>query len=164
LDKVVPFKIEVIMITDRKFWQLVIVAWFCLSTPLVDALSVNDETYIKSLSKPFVDNGLVDTIDVTVQPPDSIVFWIVPTSGLDDEPFRALLVGIYLFSVLTYQHAEVTSGTLFVYWGNHDGTSTMTAPGIHVDDLWPITDRRNPTELEVLQVAGIIIERAKQEM
>jgi len=136
---------------------------FALLTPLAGALSDNDKTTIESSAKPYIDNGLVKRVDVIVQPPDGIMFNIIPNSTSNEDLAMADVVGVSLFSMPTGYHPEVTTGTISLIWDVPTGGSKVTFLTIYQSDLGPITDRKNPTKSEVMQVADIITERAKQE-
>lgn len=146
-----------------KYPTLIIAFCFCLLAPLVSALSEGDKPTIDNSAKGFVDNGLVERIDVIVVPPDSIIYNIIPNSGSDEDLAIANIVGVSLFSLLTGYHPEVTKGTIGLIWDVPTGGSKVTFLSIYPSDLGPITDRKNPTLSEAMQVANIITERAMKE-
>jgi len=87
---------------------------------------------------------------------------IIPNSGSDENLAMAGIVGVSVFSLLTYYHSEVTKGIIGLIWDVPTGGSKVLFLNIYPSDLWPITDRKNPTQSEAMQVANTIIERAKQ--
>ena len=145
-----------------KYLTLIIAAYFCLLAPLASALYDSDKATAENACKPFVDNGLVERIDVIIQPPDGITYNIIPNSGSNEDLAMAGIVGVSLFSVTTAHHPEVTKGIIGLIWDVPTGGSKVLFLDIYSSDLWPITDRTNPTQSEAMQVANAIIERAKQ--
>lgn len=146
-----------------KYLVLIIAVCFCLLAPLSSALSNSDKVTAEKSCKPFVDGGLVETIDVIIQPPDGIMYNIIPNSPSDNDIAMAGIVGVSLFSILIYYHPEVTKGTIGLIWDVPTGGSKVLFLNIYPSDLEPITDKQNPTQSEAMQVANAIIERAAQE-
>ena len=146
-----------------KYLILIIAVCFCLLAPLSNALSNSDKATAEKSCKPFVDGGLVETIDVIIQPPDGIMYNIIPNSPSDNDLAMAGIVGVSLFSVLIHYHPEVTKGTIGLIWDVPTGGSKVLFLDIYPSDLWPITDKQNPTSTEAMKVANAIIERAAQE-
>jgi hypothetical protein len=141
----------------------IIAIYFCLSAPLASALSDSDKTTIENACKAFVDNGLAERIEVAVQPPDGITYLIMSNSPSDVDRGIAVALGVWLFSSLTYYHPEVTKGTIGLFYDVPTGGSRYAFVNIYPSDLWPITDRKNPTLAEASQVGVMIVERAVQE-
>jgi hypothetical protein len=88
---------------------------------------------------------------------------IIPNSGSDEDLAIAGVVGVSLFSVTTVYHSEVTKGIIGLIWDIPTGGSKVLFLNIYQSDLGPITDRKNPTQSEAMQVAKTIIDRAAQE-
>ena len=146
-----------------KYPTLIIAVCFCLLAPLVSGLSEGNKTTIENSAKGFVDSGLVEKVAIAVQPPDSIWYNIIPNSGSNEDLATANIVGVSLFSLLTAYHPEVTKGAINLMWDVPTGGSKLESSKIYQSDLGQITDRKNPTLSEAMQVANIITERAMQE-
>jgi hypothetical protein len=148
---------------NMKYLTVIIAFYFCLLAPLASSLSDSDKVTAENACKPFVDGGLVERIDVIIQPPDSITYNIIPNSGSNEDLAMAGVVGVSLFSVTTAYHPEVAAGVIGLIWDVPTGGSKVLFLNIYPSDLWPITDKKYPTQSESMQVANAIIERAAQE-
>ena len=132
---------------------LTLAVFLCLA-PIASAITLSDTTAIQNSCKPFVDEGQVKKIDVWVLPPDGIIYNI--TANSENTILEARQAGIIAFSNLTYYHPEVTKGVIGIFL---DDESKPVFFDIYSSDLMPITDRKNPSQNDALNVVNNIITR-----
>ncbi len=134
----------------KHFIALMLAVFLCLS-PMVSAITLSDTTEIQNSCKSFVDEGQVKKIDVSVLPPDGVIYNITVDSK--NSILTARLAGIIAFSNLTYYHPEVTWGWIGIFLSSENPEFF----DIYNSDLSPITDKANPGQSTALKVMNNII-------
>ena len=137
-----------------KLLMVLIFAAFLSLMSIACAISFEDIAMIQDSCKSFVDEGQVKNIDVSVQPPDEVIYNI--TTNAEKSILKARLVGIIAFSNLTYYHPEVTKGWIGVFIDNTEATEPIFID-IYSSDLFSIVDRRHPDQSKALTVMNRII-------
>ena len=137
-----------------KILMALTLAFFLCLAPIASAITLSDTTAIQNSCKSFVDGGQVKKIDVSVLPPDGIIYNI--TANSENTILEARQAGIIAFSNLTYYHPEVTKGLIGIFL---DDESKPVFFDIYPSDLLPITDRKNPSQNDALKVVNNIITR-----
>lgn len=132
------------------------------------AITKDDEAALKQEAQPSIDNDAIVSASVSVTPPDKVMYIIEANSNSETDKFAAQLTGLILFSRLTYNWPEVTSGVIMVCWKPpmvavvSDLTDYEDWIDVYSSDLSPIEDRANPTVNELSQVYEIIDKRIKR--
>lgn len=138
------------------FMALMLVVFLSIA-PIVSAITLSDTTAIQNSCKSFVDGGQCKKIDVSVLPPDGVIYNI--TANSENTIFTARLIGVIAFSNLTYYHPEVTKGWIGIFLDDAIHGSNPVFFDIYSSDLLLIGDRRSTSQSEALKVANNIIKQ-----
>lgn len=128
----------------------VMVAFLCLSS-LASAITLDDTDEIQNSIKSFVDGSQIKIINVSVLPPDGIIFNITASSG---SIFTARLSGAIAFSNLTYYYPEVVYGWIGIFL---DDAAEPVFIDIYSNELVQIADKRHTSQSEALKIVNNII-------
>ncbi|MDI9418093.1 MAG: Ada metal-binding domain-containing protein [Euryarchaeota archaeon] len=134
-----------------KILMAVIITAFLWLIPMAGAITISDAPEIQESCNHFVDNNQIKRIDVSVLPPDGIIYNITTSSS--NSVLAARLIGVSAFSNLTYYHPEVTHGWIGIFL---DGSKPAFFD-IYSSDLSPISDKKQPSQSEALKVVNNII-------
>jgi len=135
-----------------KFLVILILAAFLM--PITDAIALEDAAMIEDSLKSLIDMSQVKSIDVSVQPPDSVIYNITVNS--EKAILAARLAAIIEFSNLTYYHPEVTKGWIGIFVDNAEGNKPVFID-ISDSDLFLIKNRKHPDQSDALTVMNRII-------
>lgn len=137
------------------FMMSVLVAFLCLSS-LASAITLDDTDEIQNSIKSLVDGSQIKKINVSVLPPDGIIFNITASSG---SIFTARLSGVIAFSNLTYYYPEVVYGWIGIFL---DNAAEPVFIDIYSNELIGIADKRHTSLSEALKIVNNIIKRGTQ--
>lgn len=128
--------------------MLMMAVFLCLSF-LTSAITLDNGAVIQKSISNYVDGVQIKDINVTLLPPDGIIYNI--TAASSSSVLSARLIGVIAFANLTIYHPEVTHGWIGIF---------LDEPAffdIYPSDLAQIEDRGHASQSEALKVVNNII-------